>query len=85
VRAPAKTVYDNGPIVTFNITAMPPATLFIDDKRVGQTPIKGYKLIGAGDYAIRLERPDHDPVRETIRVTEERTVRRYYALRRTQR
>jgi predicted Ser/Thr protein kinase len=73
------------PVMTLNVTSMPTATLYVGDRLIGQTPIKGHTVTGAGDHVIRLERPGYRTITEIIRVTETRTVRRYYGLRREQR
>jgi hypothetical protein len=48
---------------------------------VGVTPITGHTL-RAGSHPIRLERKGYRSIRDTIRATKTRVVRRNYVLRR---
>jgi len=70
------------PTVTLNITSSPAANLFIDGRRVGVTPIVGHRVTGAGNHYVRVEQKGYRTIRDTIRVTATRPVRRNYVLRR---
>ena len=65
-----------------SVTSTPSATVFVDGRRVGATPIAEHTVTGAGAHAIRLERKGYRTVRDTIRATGTRPVRRNYVLRR---
>ncbi len=79
VAAPAST---KQPTVRLSITSSPTATVYIDGRRVGVTPIAGHPLSGAGRHHIRLERKGYRSTRDTINVTKAPTIRRNYVLRR---
>ena len=69
------------PSFTLSVTSSPSATVYIDGRRVGVTPISGHTL-RAGSHSIRLDRKGYRSVRDTIRATKTRAVRRSYVLRR---
>ena len=64
------------------VTSTPTATLYIDGRRAGATPISGHTVRGSGAHQIRLERPGYRTIRDTIRATATGIVRRSYVLRR---
>jgi hypothetical protein len=65
-------------LARFDLTSSPRATLYIDGKRIGMTPIVDGRL-SIGVHEIRLERSGYRTVRDTITVA--RSVRRNYSLR----
>jgi tRNA A-37 threonylcarbamoyl transferase component Bud32 len=67
--------------VKFDLTSSPNATVFIDGRRIGVTPILDSRL-SVGLHELRLERSGYRTRRDTIRVIEAKTVRRAYVLRR---
>jgi serine/threonine-protein kinase len=69
------------PAAMFSVTSSPSATVYIDGRRIGTTPIAQHRL-GAGRHQIRLERKGYRTTRETIDVTGTKAVRRSYVLRR---
>jgi serine/threonine-protein kinase len=71
----------NRPTFTLSVTSSPSATVYIGGRRVGVTPITGHTL-RAGSHPIRLERKGYRSIRDTIRATKTRVVRRNYVLRR---
>jgi hypothetical protein len=68
--------------VKLSVTSSPTATVYIDGRRIGVTPIAGHTLSGGRDHQIRLERKGYRTMRDTIRMSSTRTVRRNYVLRR---
>jgi hypothetical protein len=74
--APAKRA-----LVRFDVTSSPTATLYIDGRRIGVTPIVDGRL-SAGVHELRLERTGYRATRDTIAVNETQSVRRAYVLRR---
>lgn len=70
------------PTVQLDVTSSPRgATVFIDGRRIGVTPIVGGAL-SVGEHQIRLERKGYRTTRATIEVTGAGAVRRNYTLRR---
>lgn len=69
--------------VRFDVTSSPVAVLYVDGRRVGQTPIVDGRL-SVGVHELRLERTGYRPTLDTITVTASPTrgVRRSYLLRR---
>ena len=67
--------------VRFDVTATPSAVLYVDGRRIGQTPIEHGEL-SVGVHELRLERAGYRTRRDTIRVTATQPVRRAYVLRR---
>ena len=72
------------PLVRFDVTSSPSATVYIDDRRIGVTPIVDGRL-SAGVHELRLERTGYRSMRDTITVTDKQSVRRAYTLRRAAR
>ena len=72
--------------VRFDVTSTPAAVLYVDGRRVGQTPIVNGRL-SVGVHELRLERTGYRPMLDTIRVTAQPDlgVRRSYVLRRVPR
>ena len=68
--------------VTLSVASSPRATIFIDGRRVGETPLSTQTLRVGRSYQIRLERKGYRTKRETITVASTRTVRRSYVLQR---
>ena len=79
---PAKTTHRAAPrrTTTLSVTSSPRATLYVDGRRIGQTPISGHSLTVGRTYQLRLERKGYRTKRETIAPTEARAVRRSYVL-----
>jgi len=61
------------------VNATPFGTLFVDDVRVGGTPVVNYAL-ARGDHSIRVEREGCKPKNERISVTGPSLIKRLYAL-----
>jgi predicted Ser/Thr protein kinase/uncharacterized membrane protein len=68
--------------VRLSVTSTPTATVYVDGRRIGVTPIAGHTLSGGIAHQIRLERKGYRTIRDTIKVTATRTLRRNYVLRR---
>lgn len=80
-RAAAPTPVTQRQTAKLSITSTPNATVFIDGKRIGVTPIVGHTL-RSGTYQIRLERKGFRTRRETISITAPRALRRSFELQR---
>ena len=65
-----------------SVTSTPSATLWVDGRRVGVTPISGYTLSNRGRRFLRLEREGYRTQRDTIGRPHAATVRRNYVLQR---
>jgi serine/threonine protein kinase len=70
---------------TLSVASTPRATVFIDGKRVGETPINGRAVTVGRSYQLRLERKGYRTKRETIEVDDTRPLRRSYTLQRENR
>jgi predicted Ser/Thr protein kinase len=68
-----------------NVVSSPRAVLFVDGKRVGETPITEQALTVGRKYQIWLERKGYRTKRETITVSSTATIRRRYSLERESR
>ena len=66
------------PLARFDVTSSPRAIVYVDGRRIGETPIVDGRL-SFGVHEIRLERSGYRSTRDTINVT--RNVRRTYVLR----
>jgi hypothetical protein len=67
---------------SLTITSTPRATVYIDNARVGDTPINGRTLTVGRSYQIRLEKKGYRTKRETIAVSGTKAIRRNYTLQR---
>jgi hypothetical protein len=65
-----------------SITSTPSATLYVDGRRIGVTPISGYTLSNRGRRFLRLEREGYQTQRDMIDARRAPTVRRNYVLQR---
>lgn len=63
-----------------SVTSTPRAALFIDGKRIGQTPVDGHALTVGRTYQIRLEQKGYQTKRETISVSNTRAISSRYVL-----
>jgi PEGA domain-containing protein len=63
-----------------SVTSTPRAALFIDGKRIGETPVGGHALTVGRTYQIRLEQKGYQTKRETISVSNTRAIRSHYVL-----
>ncbi len=71
--------------VSFTVDAKPRATIYINDVRVGETPLSGHRLLVGREYHIRAVRDGYRTKRETITTTGTAPVRRSYVLERARR
>jgi serine/threonine protein kinase len=71
--------------ITLSVTSVPRATLFIDGKRVGDTPVTNRALTVGRTYRIRIEKKGYRTKSETITATGSRPLRRGYVLERVAR
>jgi serine/threonine-protein kinase len=69
--------------VRLSVLSSPKATVYIDGRRVGLTPVEEQTITVGRDYQIRLERKGYRTKRETINVTGTKPVRRSYTLQRS--
>ena len=69
----------------FSVVSSPRAALFVDGKRVGETPITEHPLTVGRKYQIWLERKGYRTKRETITVSGTNPIRRRYSLERDRR
>ena len=67
-------------LVRFDVTSSPRATVYVDGRRIGETPIVDGRL-SVGVHEIRLERRGYRTIRDTIDVTRTRSARHVYVLR----
>jgi hypothetical protein len=72
-------------LVSFTVESKPRATIYINDVRVGETPLAGHRLIAGREYRILLVRAGYRPKRETITATGSAPIKRSYVLQRTRR
>jgi hypothetical protein len=63
-----------------SVTSTPRAALFIDGKRIGQTPVDGRALTVGRTYQIRLEQKGYQTKRATITVSNTRAISSHYVL-----
>jgi hypothetical protein len=49
------------------------ATVRVDGRTVGTTPLESTAVVEAGEHVVTVERPGYDPIRRTIRVPDEGT------------
>ena len=70
---------------TLRITSTPRATVSVDGKRIGTTPISNYTVTVGRTYRIQLERKGYRTVRGTVTVTGTGPVRRNYVLKKESR
>ena len=63
-----------------SVTSTPHAALFIDGKRIGETPVDAHALTVGRTYQIRLEQKGYRTKRETISVSNTRAIRSHYVL-----
>ena len=63
-----------------SVTSTPHAALFIDGKRIGETPVDAHALTVGRTYQIRLEQKGYRTKRETISVSNTRGIRSHYVL-----
>ena len=69
---------------TLTIEADPYGTVYLDGRKLGDTPIDGYLLQVGRSYEVTVEREGYKTKRETIRVIRPDDVRRRYVLEPTQ-
>ena len=67
-------------LARFDLTSSPRATVYIDGRRIGLTPIVDGRL-SVGVHEIRLEQPGYRTIRDTITVGRTRNARHSYLLR----
>ena len=72
-------------LVSFTVDSKPRATVYINDVRVGETPLAGHRLITGEEYRILVVRAGYRPKRETITATGSAPVKRSYVLERLRR
>jgi len=63
-----------------SVTSTPRAALFIDGKRIGETPVNGHALTVGRTYQIRLEQKGYGTKRVTISVSNTRAISSHYVL-----
>lgn len=68
--------------VSFTLDSKPRATIYINDVRVGETPLSGHRLLVGREYRIRAVREGYRTKRETITTTGPAPIRRSYVLER---
>ena len=71
--------------VSFTVESKPSATVYINDVRVGETPLAGHRLLVGREYQILVVRAGYRPKRETITTTGTSPIKRSYALERSRR
>ena len=72
-------------LVSFSVESKPRATIYINDVRVGETPVDGHRLITGREYNILLVRAGYRPKRDTFTATGSAPIRRSYVLERLRR
>jgi serine/threonine-protein kinase len=65
-----------------SVTSSPKATLYVDGRRIGETPISNHVLTVGRTYQARLERKGYRTKRESITPADTRSIRRSYTLKR---
>lgn len=78
-RAPADSAAPAFTGAPLTVNATPFGTLFIDDARIGGTPVVGRMLV-KGSHVLRVEREGCKPKVETVQVTSPAPIKRQYAL-----
>jgi hypothetical protein len=63
-----------------SVTSTPRATLFIDGKRIGATPVGGHALTVGRTYQIRLEQNGYWAKRATLSVSNTKAISSHYVL-----
>lgn len=71
--------------VSFTVESTPRATVYINDVRVGETPVAGHRLLVGREYQIRVVRAGYRPKREAITTTGTAPIKRSYVLERSRR
>jgi hypothetical protein len=71
--------------VSFTVDSKPRATVYINDVRVGETPLAGHRLIAGREYRILLVRSGYRAKRETITAAGSAPIKRSYVLERARR
>ena len=71
-------------LARFDVTSSPRATVYVDGRRIGETPIVDGRL-SVGVHELRLERRGYRTIRDTIDVTATRNPRHKYLLQLQQR
>ena len=74
-----------GRLVSFTVESKPRGTVYINDVRVGETPLAGHRLITGREYRILVVRAGYRPKRETITATGSAPIKRSYVLERVRR
>ena len=69
-------------IAMMSVSSTPKATLYIDGRRIGETPVADHALTVGRTYQLRIEKKGYRTKRETITPTEARSIRRSYTLKR---
>ena len=67
-------------LARFDVTSTPRATVYVDGRRIGLTPIVDGRL-SLGRHEVRLERSGYRAIRDTIDVTRTGNARHEYVLR----
>lgn len=70
----------NRELARFDVTSTPRATVYVDGRRIGMTPIVDGRL-SVGVHELRLERGGYGTIRDTINVARARNARHDYVLR----
>ena len=65
------------------IVSSPSATVYIDGKRIGETPLANHQLPIGKMYRIRVEKAGYRTKRDSVRVRDEKPISRRYILSRT--
>src|SRR5687768_10248917 len=71
--------------VSFTVESKPVATVYINDVRVGETPLAGHRLRVGREYQILVVRAGYRPKRETLTTTGTSPIKRSYVLERSRR
>ena len=79
------TVMPQPPAAAITIVSTPSATVYIDGKRVGETPFANHRLPTGAMYRIRVEKTGYQTKRDSVRVRDEKPINRRYILSKTTR
>ncbi len=71
--------------VSFTVDSKPRATVYVNDVRVGETPLAGHRLLVGREYQILVVKAGYRPKRETITTTGTSPIKRNYVLERSRR
>ena len=71
--------------VAFTVESKPRATVYVNDVRVGETPLAGHRLLVGREYQILVVKAGYRPKRETITTTGTSPIKRSYVLERSRR